>query len=731
MSMLASYTICVSANLPTFSSQAIKQLQVAYNAPNCTAFNTSSPNYLDVRTIKDSVDINAGLRNFRHDIYRFEFVDPVLDERHHYYVLPNKITLLMPPFLMRAFTMAALWPSLGRIIISPDEHNCTQDFFFNGPEASFVGTVNTIADEGLDIEAPLIAKRVDIDLEGRCDIPDFTGFSGKACLKEVWHGDLIDWAIFSCHQDDVGEIALSKFEWLTCTSHPARWSKAEQGFFLMDAVLTIMFVSFVVNAVRKPAMFFIDEVADNELDAFQADIAKVDAVQESKAQDYRRRPTMLMWDVQQISKELVATFDDEDITQAPSQKSDLALRPLMLIDFIVSDPVRCMLVGPGPLSFVPRHSDQEGWEEEPRVRGKCGWLGDGIVSAIIHFALIMVSGLPLMLFAIMLGCDSYDEYQLDHKAECIPRQSTRNVLMFLAFKDLVGCLYCISHYTRMERSKFDQQGNKISTSTQTLCVMIRRCAFVAVGLCYMVSIGYILNVFSWLILSVLLKPAQAVTLLCCIASPILFVVLGAQRAGALREKVLNSQEFRNCKEQHKKLEEMGLTMKDIIILLIQGLLLIVTLVAWAVLGFLLFTSALDNPASVVPALSLLGGSAKSASGKLKQDQSKVNALSGQIGSQIHVDPEAAASRDIDEGDMVAMDRDIDVSQTPVDDGESPPGEPLSSARSSHLKEDLASARESDTDESEIPPMPRKLDTSESTPDLEGGENVAAKSSDLP
>ena len=59
-----------------------------------------------------------------------------------YYQMQSYIMFLMPPFLLRAFTMGVLWPSLARILVNVQEDSCTQELM-NGERAHMAAAAVT------------------------------------------------------------------------------------------------------------------------------------------------------------------------------------------------------------------------------------------------------------------------------------------------------------------------------------------------------------------------------------------------------------------------------------------------------------------------------------------------------------------------------------------------------------------------------------------------------------
>mmetsp|Transcript_6236 Transcript_6236/g.18737 ORF Transcript_6236/g.18737 Transcript_6236/m.18737 type:complete len:260 (+) Transcript_6236:1426-2205(+) len=137
---------------------------------------------------------------------------------------------------------------------------------------------------------------------------------------------------------------------------------------------------------------------------------------------------------------------------------------------------------------------------------------------------------------------------------------------------------------------------------------------------WVVSAMYCFNIIAWLVLSCILKPARAIAFLCLLAGPGMYVVLGAAGLFKAQQMIVGSQEK---KKAAQKLKELNLRTQDIIAIVISGLVLLVMFAAFILLGFLLFTSSLDSPASIGPALGMLGGGVQQAQKTSSKAQSQV------------------------------------------------------------------------------------------------------------
>mmetsp|Transcript_42844 Transcript_42844/g.139004 ORF Transcript_42844/g.139004 Transcript_42844/m.139004 type:complete len:208 (-) Transcript_42844:424-1047(-) len=138
---------------------------------------------------------------------------------------------------------------------------------------------------------------------------------------------------------------------------------------------------------------------------------------------------------------------------------------------------------------------------------------------------------------------------------------------------------------------------------------------------WVVSAMYCFNIIAWLVLSCILKPARAIAFLCLLAGPGMYVVLGTAGLYKAQQMIVGSQEQ---KKVGQKLKEAGLRMQDIIAIVISGLVLLVMFAAFILLGFLLFTSSLDSPASIGPALGMLGGGVQQAQKASSKAQRQVS-----------------------------------------------------------------------------------------------------------
>jgi hypothetical protein len=170
---------------------------------------------------------------------------------------------------------------------------------------------------------------------------------------------------------------------------------------------------------------------------------------------------------------------------------------------------------------------------------------------------------------------------------------------------------------------------------------------------WVVSAMYCFNIIAWLVLSCILKPARAIAFLCLLAGPGMYVVLGAAGLFKAQQMIVGSQEK---KKAAQKLKELNLRTQDIIAIVISGLVLLVMFAAFILLGFLLFTSSLDSPASIGPALGMLGGGVQQAQKTSAKAQSQVGGAVEKIDTAT-VDQSELPSADVEapEPDPVTLD----------------------------------------------------------------------------
>ena len=526
--------------------------------------------------------------------------------------MQSQIMFLMPPFLLRAFTMGVLWPSLGRILVNVQADNCTQDLVA-GPLAHTAAAAVTAQ----------IMDAMDRD-NGKIGYRTMTNAT-------AWHGDPIDWEIFECltydeEPDSDPSVRVSKLEWVTCKEGPPSWSKPTVGFFVLDAVLSSMFVLFIFVALRAPFVYFTDEIADNEIKEFREDLD--DGVFPKGTPQHR------------AAKSIFSQFEGEISAQAAHDDdvNDLLGRPLMLIDFIVSDPVNCMFVGPVPLNYT--YNDDREW-----VPSKWSPFGDALVPAFIHWGVITSVGMPLVLLAVLLGCKPMDEYEYA-VATCSERPVSLYILYFLWAKDAFGFLYCVTHYLQLDGKG---EGNAMTRVMRALFSVItvpsRHIALTLAGLTAFFSLAYIFNIVAWMVLTILLKPSLAITAITLLAVPVAYAFFATMALMKMKEAVVGSDQVKDTRATLKK---YGLRTQDIIMTIITGLMLIITLVCWVVLGFALFTDSLDNPASIVPALGMLGGAAQGGAKDVTSFQKKIGkGESAVTGNFTHTEPESSTRGDVE------------------------------------------------------------------------------------
>lgn len=648
-----SHEIVTLPKLGVYSSVSSKQIAMRYEAPQCgynaTGLDVGGYNatavggfggigqYLILSNSRGETDLHSTLRNFKADIYRIEIIGATgasevsvetgnRRKRSVYYEMQSAIMFLMPPFLLRAFTLGVLWPSLGRLLVNVQNDNCTTGLVTSHLEHIAAAAVTAQLMDALDREGGTIGYRHELN--------------GTA-----WHRDTIDWNMFDCmtydeEPWDVPSVRVSRLEWVTCSERSPEWSKPTVGFFVLDLFLSLLFVGFIFTALHRPFMTIVDELADHEVKELQDDIRTGNF------------PSGAQLD---IARSIFDQFDDNLNAEGGEDKlkSDdinlLTYRPLMLIDFIVSDPINCMFVGPWPLDH--HFNDKHQW-----VRSSWAPFGDALVSAFFHWVFIIVVGMPLVFLAMMLGCKPEDEYEFA-AVQCSQRPLSSYILYFLWIKDLFGFLYCATHYLQLEGPRKKQvtdtlcgslvEGTKglFYTLIQLITVPVRWIALLLIGMTAVCSAGYMFNVISWMVLTILLKPSIAITAITLLAVPVAYAFFSFMALQKMQQAILGSKEVKNT---HATLKRYGLRTQDIIMAVLLGLILIVTLVVWCVLGFALFTNSLDNPASIVPALGLLGGSASGAGKDVQGFQKKIDSSTSGITGQFHaVDDVEAAARNME------------------------------------------------------------------------------------
>jgi len=183
-----------------------------------------------------------------------------------------------------------------------------------------------------------------------------------------------------------------------------------------------------------------------------------------------------------------------------------------------------------------------------------------------------------------------------------------DIYKFFHLKDAVCLAWLVSHYWGTV------PGMSVVTS------VVRLPAKLLLIVTWVVSAMYCFNIIAWLVLSCILKPARAIAFLCLLAGPGMYVVLGAAGLFKAQQMIVGSQEK---KKAAQKLKELNLRTQDIIAIVISGLVLLVMFAAFILLGFLLFTSSLDSPASIGPALGMLGGGVQQAQKTSSKAQSQV------------------------------------------------------------------------------------------------------------
>ena len=666
LSVYLSREVVTKPRIGTYSSISSKQIAMKYEAPTC-GFNVSGTDvtfasggsyeanptggyggisqYLVLSNSRGGTDLKEVLSSIEADVYRIELIGAGREGsetrtlgvgrrgRAVYYQMQSYIMFLMPPFLLRAFTMGVLWPSLARILVNVQEDSCTQELM-NGERAHMAAAAVTSQ----------IMDAMDRD-GGR------VGYRHVTNGTEEWHGDPVDWQLIECltydeEPEGVASVRVSQLEWITCEQGGPNWSKPTIGFFALDAVLSAMFVLFVFVALRAPFLHFADEVADNELRDFHRDL--------DDGLFPKGTPQASM------ARAVFSQFAGEEDEDDDKGVNDLIRRPLMLVDFVVSDPVNCMFVGPVPLNYT--YNDDRKW-----VPSKWSPFGDALASAFLHWLLITSVGMPLVLLAVLLGCKPVDEYEYA-AAQCTERPAAMHILYFLWLKDLFGFLYCATHYLQLDGRRAAGAGAcgalraGVGMVTDLVTVPCRCIALALTGLTAFGSLAYVFNVVSWMVLTILLKPALAITVITLLAVPCAYVFFSFMTLLKMKDAILGSDQV---KDTRAKLKRYGLRTQDILMTVFTGLMLIITLLCWVVLGFALFTNSLNNPASIVPALGMLGGAVQSGSKDVGAFQKKVQQQESQVTDRFTHNEDPNLARDAQEPAAVGETEEVEEVDAPA------------------------------------------------------------------
>ena len=89
------------------------------------------------------------------------------------------------------------------------------------------------------------------------------------------------------------------------------------------------------------------------------------------------------------------------------------------------------------------------------------------------------------------------------------------------------------------------------------------------------------------------------------------------------------------------------------------------LLCWVVLGFALFTNSLNNPASIVPALGMLGGAVQSGSKDVGAFQKKVQQQESQVTDRFTHNEDPNLARDAQEPAAVGETEEVEEVDAPA------------------------------------------------------------------
>jgi hypothetical protein len=234
----------------------------------------------------------------------------------------------------------------------------------------------------------------------------------------------------------------------------------------------------------------------------------------------------------------------------------VAVNPLFLFDCLVADtPVLC------EVSVVP-----------------------AIRSTLLHFAMIVVPTLPLILLALMKGCQRTSD-AWDLKKE---RGDDGCALVFI---DVVVMGVAILQYASWAVFALAWHVNIRKWAQRALL----RCAFAALTLSLALSSFYLVNVFMWLCLVLLINPGEALALMLVLAAPPVYVYFACTEFKSLQENVTS---FLKSVEQSQqdmedflaeKTKDMGLDNATVLALIVSWGLLLTGVMVWLILGWVLLS----------------------------------------------------------------------------------------------------------------------------------------------
>jgi hypothetical protein len=167
---------------------------------------------------------------------------------------------------------------------------------------------------------------------------------------------------------------------------------------------------------------------------------------------------------------------------APMMKTILeASGPLFFLDFLVSTPHRCTKS-----------------------------LYDGLLSALLHYAFIILPAVPLVICLALLGCERDDAFDAMGDSECHPRAGSTIAFYLICAQQGLALLFACSWYLNLP---FVVQG------------VFKKAALSAWLALAVLAVIYLVQSALFLFVAITVKPGASLTTLVLIGTPFLYIHL--------------------------------------------------------------------------------------------------------------------------------------------------------------------------------------------------------------
>lgn len=299
--------------------------------------------------------------------------------------------------------------------------------------------------------------------------------------------------------------------------------------------------------------------------------------------------------------------------------------PFFVVDYLVGDPHGLAGLTGGAASRKPGAAAAGRKALCGPVRSTMRTAWSALRTAGLHWAVITLPGLPLALFAILLGCERDNEFVDESDEECGTRPTQEIVFIGLVAKDILATCYAFSWYIGRTDSDKAPPARDMESSAPAAAEAapveahdvprawrIDLCGANKFGstfrlitlspwlLVVVLSVGYLAQVTMWLLLTLLLKPGEVLRRLTLLGVPPVYVSLTYRQLMRSRREYLDGvmQRVRKYRRDggdmavaNQMLERERTVATDQFLHLGVGSLLLLGLVGWLALGYALLGSA--------------------------------------------------------------------------------------------------------------------------------------------